>query len=264
MMARPAGDPRAWVVFVHGLAAEATEGGLFSDCMERLRHVGIASVSYDWRGLGLSQGDFVAAPLEQHVEDFRTVLASVMAKAFATRTAVHVVGFSLGCAVATIGLDPTLGIASCVFLSPALRPRRSMWPRYNTEPCRRQLEHTGILVKAENGIRIGRRLIENLQHLDLHDSALSRPWPFLICHGTADQRIPISETTDLLRRHTTARVSFEKFPGASHSFRPEERFRERLYGRITRWLEGEFQAAKRPKTRTRPAAHQPETEPVLV
>lgn len=261
LVAGPATASRTWVLFVHGFAAEATEAGLFTGCMDRLKAAGISSASYDWRGLGLSQGDFVAAPLAQHVEDFRAVLAWVAHRA----DAVHVVGFSLGCALATLGCEATdRRVASCIFLSPALRPRVSMWPRYDTATCRQQLQQTGILVKAENGVRIGQRLLIDLRRLDLHKSALRSPWPYLICHGTADQRIPISETLDLLRQHPNARTTFQRIPGASHSFKPEERHRDRLYRQITRWLEGGFRLPPRARRApTSSGARRPEAEPAL-
>jgi dipeptidyl aminopeptidase/acylaminoacyl peptidase len=63
----------------------------------------------------------------------------------------------------------------------------------------------------------------------------------LICHGTADERIPFETTRRFVEAYGEGKVEFHGFEGASHSFRPETVFRPKLANVICAWFDGQRQ-----------------------
>lgn len=253
----PKGMP--WVLFVHGFAADSAEGGLFTECMGTLSASGVSATAYDWRGLGRSQGNFCQSTLAQHSSDLAQLLEIVSSRALSVgASGVHMVGFSLGCALIANVLRVQPKVSSLVYLSPALRPRASMWPRYDTLPHRDQLRRRGYFVKPGTMVKIGSRMSTDLARTDLTESAFDPGVPVLVCHGTSDARIPFSESTRLVRMNPTARIRFVQFEGASHSFRPESTYRPRLHKLIAEWVCADHKTLRARKSGVGPARGQGE------
>lgn len=235
---------RGVIIFVHGFGGNKGENGLFHTLAGRCVEEGFAAVLYDWRGIAESGGDFPSSTLEDHKSDFERVVEWAKAEFATSLDSLHAVGFSLGAAV--IGLSAQRRkLASVVYLSPASRPGKSMWPRY--EELWGEIEADGVIEKPGSDVLLGRPILESLRDTDLGPEAFDLEVPLLVCHGTADTRIKYTYTEELLRSRSGSEFSFRhiKVDGASHSFRPADRCWDRLGDDLAEWF-GEAAGRERP------------------
>jgi len=107
---------------------------------------------------------------------------------------------------------------------------------YNTEEIWGQIDATGFAAKPGSSVLLGRAAVEMLRDTDLGENAFEIEPPLLVCHGTNDERIPCSNTQELMARLLPGRaVTYMEFEGASHSFRPAEH-RQRVAEVVVDWL----------------------------
>lgn len=228
------------VLFVHGFAAEKTENGLFSEVAVMLSKKGFGILAYDWRGLGESEGDFASSRLDLHADDLRQIISWYCKEINIRASELCVVGFSLGAAIAASVVLSGQEVGSLAFLSPATQPSRSMWPRYQHKEIWQQITERGYYLKPHTKVKLGKNILQSIEKTDLGCAAIKLGVPILVCHGTADERIPISFSRELRAcadRDGLDDVHFLEFPGASHSFRPEAH-RPRLFESLVSWVEG--------------------------
>lgn len=235
---RKTGNKLKAVILVHGFAAEKTENGLFSRTAKLLLSQGYYVVSYDWRGLGKSEGDFSTSCINQHANDFRDVADWVERERGITTTEICAVGFSLGAAVVAKTIKSGHKMGRAALWSPAVRPSISMWPRYNTDEIREELNTTGFITKPGSKVKLRKPILESLRDTDLGEDAFDLDVPLLVCHGSADVRIPVEDTRQSFRdiEKKVRGVSYTEFEGASHSFRPAEDHRQKLIELLLEWL----------------------------
>lgn len=237
----PAMSPqsRRAVVFVHGFCGNRRENGLCERLAAECSANGLHAVLYDWRGLASSQGDFASTSLADHIADFKRVLQWTRERFRTEAPALSAVGFSLGAAVIGSALRDGTALGSVAYLSPAVRPRLSMWPRYNTPGIRRELAKRGVVKKSGTSILLGRGILSSLRDTDLGPNAFNVGIPLLVCHGTADARIDCSHSRVLMERIRPADSApdYVEFPGASHSFRPSDAYWDKLAAKLTSWLD---------------------------
>ena len=234
------------VVLVHGFAAERTENGLFTEVGDLLLRSGHIVLMYDWRGLGESEGDFSQTTIGSHTSDFQSVVKWLVRACGLTSTQCCAVGFSLGAALVARALQNGTTLGASSFWSPAVRPRVSMWPRYNTPELQNELKAKGFILKPENQVRLGTRILHSLRATDLGLRAFALGLPLLVCHGTDDSRIPIEHSRQVFSCSDNERIIFAEFDGASHSFKPAQEQRSSLFNLFTRWLsDAGFRARRR-------------------
>jgi uncharacterized protein len=230
-------ESRRIAVFVHGFCGNRQENGLFEALADECAARGIHAVLYDWRGLGDSEGDFKETSLDDHVDDFRHVLRWCRTLADDVES-LSAVGFSLGAAIIGSVLREESPLDSVAYLSPAVRPRLSMWPRYDKPEIHRELDAHGCVKKPDSDVVLGRRILASLETTDLGRSAFALQVPLLVCHGSADTRIDCSHTRELVEAVPRRAVEYREFRGASHSFRPDDRHWKRLSSVVGGWLTG--------------------------
>lgn len=236
-------ETKGVVVFVHGFCGNRNENGLFDALAAGCTEKGLAAVLYDWRGIGTSEGDFPATSLDDHVADFQHVLKWTATQFGSDLRALSAIGFSLGAAIvgSALGRRRQLSFRSLVYLSPAVRPRISMWPRYDTPDIRRELKRHGVVEKPGSSVLLGQPILDSLQKTDLGEGAFDVHSPLLVCHGSADTRIDCGHTRDLVALRSRRRAApdafrYEEFPGASHSFRPDEAHWKGLASTVSTFL----------------------------
>ncbi len=222
------------VIFVHGFCGNKTENGLFTEAARELVARGFWTLSYDWRGLGESEGSFVETTLNDHVEDLKNVVSWVETTTNSNPKNIVALGFSLGATIIGIA-SSQMQIGRMVFWSPAFRPAVDMWPRYNSPKQIEELQLHGYITKPESSVKIGWGMIKSLCETDLGSSIRDFGIPMLICHGSADTRIPIKTTRDIWA--SVRKPSLLEFKGASHSFRPEDSYWVSLISETIDWLQ---------------------------
>lgn len=215
------GTARGWVLLVHGFAGNRRENGLFDHITTHLVAHGFTVLRHDWRGLGDSGGSYVEADLDRHVRDLGSIVE--WARQRHPSIPAYAIGFSLG--AAALGLLERRGGGECfarmAYLSPAVRPKQSMWPRYESE-WKNVLEH-GSVAKAGTSVRIGRPILQSLRDVDLGLDAFRTRAPLLVCHGDSDTRVSCEFSRQIAQETPVNddRFVFRVFHGASHSFRPQ-------------------------------------------
>jgi pimeloyl-ACP methyl ester carboxylesterase len=231
------GQSAGTIIFVHGFCGNKRENGLFHALAADCSDMGFRSVLYDWRGLSESDGDFPSTNLDDHTEDFQQVAEWTQSNLLGGSAPLLAVGFSLGAAIVGLALRRQLRLSSVAYLSPAVRPRLSMWPRYNDRRILRELEERGVVEKPDSSVLLGRPILESLRDTDLGPDAFDVPPPLLVCHGTEDTRIDCAHTRNLVAHRAQGRgFRYVEFEGASHSFRPETSCWPRLGSAITSWF----------------------------
>jgi alpha-beta hydrolase superfamily lysophospholipase len=225
---------RGAAVFVHGFAGGRHENGLFSVLAEGLAEAGFHSVLYDWRGIGDSQGEFHSTRLARHVADFE-VVRDWTREQFAREPGQQLmaVGFSLGAALAVLAL----GVDRLALLSPALRPAHSMWSRYrDDETLWEAIAAHGFAQKPGSSVLLGEPILRSLRIDPGPDVLNTIDVPTLVCHGTADARIPYAHTLELIKqRKSGALFRHVPFDNASHSFKPSEQHWPQLTQKVVNW-----------------------------
>lgn len=233
------GRRRGVIVFVHGFCGGREENGLFGSLARYANEAGYDAVSYDWRGIGGSAGEFPDTTLEDHVADFQSVVGWTKQRVARPSERVFAVGFSLGAALVGLGLQREVPLDSIAYLSPAVRPKFSMWPRYDTAPIQAALRMQGVVEKPGSRVLLGRPILESLRDTDLGPGAFDTKVPLLVCHGTADVRIDCGFTQELVvERGEDRDFGYLQFADASHSFRPEEHAWRLLAAALTSWFGG--------------------------
>jgi uncharacterized protein len=230
-------SPHGLIIFVHGFCGNKYENGLFKTLAERLANEGFHSVLYDWRGLTPNQGEFGSTTIEQHAADFEQVVRWARTNFPDCARGLSSIGFSLGATVIGLALRHKTDLTRVVYISPAVRPRLSMWPRYDNEHIRREIQQHGFVEKPGSSVLLGQPILNSLRDTDLGPLAFDVDIPLLVCHGSSDVRIPCAHTRDLVAKIGSAPTfHYIEHEGASHSFRPAETHWQRLASEVTCWL----------------------------
>ena len=224
-------------VFVHGFCGNLSENGLFDRIAGNLSAAGCPVLQYDWRGIGASQGSFQNSTVDQHCEDLLRLLKYVKQHFPRRELRFNAIGFSLGAAL--VGrVARKVSFDRIAYLSPAVHPRISMWPRYDSPEIRDALDQFGFFEKESTGIRVGRVLLDSLREFEFGEAAFRYPVPTLVCYGSNDQRIDPNLTRDVVRRCKSLNKHLieNRVEGASHSFKPTEEHWKQLAETITTWM----------------------------
>lgn len=229
-------DARGTIIFVHGFCGNRAENGMFSSLARSVAAAGFNSIAYDWRGIGDSAGEFTETTLDDHVADFRQV-SDWASEYFGDTKPLYAVGFSLGAAVVGRSLQTESRLRQLAYLSPAVRPRESMWPRYNTPEIQTQLEDHGVIQKPGSYQLVGRGMLEALRDTDLGLDAFDPGIPLLVCHGTGDTRVECWHSRELVTHRRELRdFGYLEIKDASHSFRPGESHWDVVAATIATWF----------------------------
>ncbi len=142
-----------------------------------------------------------------------------------------------------MAIEAGLKIGGIALLSPSLRPKKEMYPRYATEHIQRELRAQGFFRKGN--VCVGGHFLESLQNTEISGLTLRKcRMPILILHGTEDARIPYMGTRAMSRDQRLGKnLTFLAFRGASHSFRPEDTHRPRVYATICKWIDSWSESA---------------------
>lgn len=226
---------RGVLLLVHGFAGDKQEGGLFPLLAEQAAEQGFNCLAYNWRGIAPSGGDFANSTIEQHRADFLNIARWVRDRFPDSQSGLSAVAFSLGAAVAGLALRENHDLLQrVIYLAPALRPNQSMWPRY--EEIWNEIPEGGAAQKPGSAVMLGRPILKSLHDTDLGPSAFNIDVPLLVCHGTADERIPREHSQALAAQVGPGRdFTYEEIEGASHSFRPGGQ-RLHLVNTVVDWL----------------------------
>lgn len=202
MLHTPDGEaPAPAVLWLHGFTGHRNEAHrLFVDAARRLAERGIASLRFDFRGCGESDGDFFDTSIATQVDDARAALAFLRRQPGVDGQRVAIAGFSLGAAIAS-QLAHDEAPAALVFWSPMVFPV-PIFARLGLYAAHPELSRQGWI--DSNGYRVGREFLSELTALDPLGALAGWTRPLLVLYGRED----------LLATTENAEALLAEIPGA--------------------------------------------------
>lgn len=214
------------VVLVHGGGVTREEGGFFTRLADGLAATGLASLRFDLRGHGESEGRQEDLTLAAILNDIRVALAQV--REVTDASVVSLLGASFGggiCGYYTAKRPAE--IDRLVLLNPQLNYKwrtidsRPYWSDdYLNDEVARQLAENGY-IQFTPSLRHGRAVLNEVFWLDMHAVLGEIATPTLIVHGTKDTFVPI-ESSRQAASQLTAKHQLVEIDGAQHGFAVHE------------------------------------------
>lgn len=238
------------VVLVHGGGVTREEGGFFARLADGLAEAGVASLRFDLRGHGESEGQLEELTLAAVLNDIRVAMARVRELTGVER--VSLVGASFGGGIcAYYAAKRPDEVERLVLLNPQLDYKRRtvdntpFWEDDHLKPeAAAQLAEQGYLASSPT-LRHGRAIFHEVFWFDLDEAIPQIMAPTLLVHGTRDTLVPIESTLRALPR-SRAEHRLVTVEGAQHGFavhddpqylNPQSReWQEFVIRTVTEWL----------------------------
>lgn len=214
------------VVLVHGGGVTRQEGGFFARLADGLAEAGVASLRFDLRGHGQSEGRMEELTLAATLNDIRVALEQV--RELTGAGSISLLGASFGGGIcAYYAAKRPAEVERLVLLNPQLAYKRRtidntpFWEddRLKPEAAARLDEH-GFIAFNPN-LRHGRAIFQEVFWFDLDRAIPEIQAPTLLVHGTKDTLVPIESTLAALPRFT-AEHRLVEVEGAQHGFAVHE------------------------------------------
>lgn len=243
---------RTVTVLVHGGGVTRHEGGFFTRLADGMAEAGIASLRFDLRGHGESEG-------RQEELTLAGVLGDISAATQAARDHTDQIPVNLLAASFSGGISAYYTVAHpgeiqrLVLINPLLNYRKRF---INDKPYWKegQIGEEAAARLAEDGyiahsptFKLGRPLLNEVFYLQPHESLDRISLPVLIVHGTSDTFIPV-ESSRTLAGVLGERAHLIEIEGAQHGIAvPDDpqyadprtqAWQEHTIGQIAGWLSG--------------------------
>lgn len=213
---------RQAVVLVHGGGVTREEGGFFVRLATGLAEAGAASLRFDLRGHGESEGRQEDLTLAGVLGDIRAAIACVRSETGAQRVALLGTSFSGGICGYYAAQHPG-ELACLIMLNPLLNYKKRFiddkdywWDEQISEDAARELAERGFIEHSPS-FKLGRPLLNEVFYLRPHTVLDRIQAPTLIVHGSKDTFIPI-ESSRWAAEQLAAEHQLIELDGAQHGF----------------------------------------------
>jgi alpha-beta hydrolase superfamily lysophospholipase len=210
------------VVLVHGGGATRNEAGFFVRLANGLAEAGVASLRFDLRGHGESEGRQEDLTLTAILNDIDTALDHVRTATDATRLSLLAVSFSGGIAAYFAAKRPD-ALYRLVLGNPLLNYKKRFiddkpyWSDDQiSEEAGRELAEQGFVAHSPT-FKLGRPLLNEVFWLQPHTVLGQIATPTLIVHGTKDTFVPI-DSSRAAAAQLSAPHRLVEIEGAQHGF----------------------------------------------
>lgn len=215
-------SPQQAVVLVHGGGVTREEGGFFTRLATELGEADVASLRFDLRGHGQSEGQQQDLTLSAILNDIRVAIIHVQTETGAR--SVSLLGASFGggtCGYYTAKRPDE--ITRLVLLNPQFDYKkrtidsRPYWSNdYLGDEAAQQLTEQGYLDFTPT-LKHGRAIFNEVFWLKPHEVLGEIITPTLVIHGTKDTFVPIESSRAALSRFR-AKHKLVEIEGAQHGF----------------------------------------------
>lgn len=208
---RPAAYGRFPTVLVlHGFTGSRAEGGfLHIQLARRLAKAGIATVLFDFRNSGESDGSFEKMLVTEELDDSLRMTQWLLGQPFVDRTRTALLGFSLGGLLAACTTARVDTYKALVLLAPTTVNNLMRFGQRG----------------QDNRISIGPhllhpRIFEDIKALNPVADVVKNPRPTLVVQGAADESVPPSVSQAYVDAIQRARLplEYQLVDGADHAF----------------------------------------------
>ncbi len=222
-------EPPPIVIVMHGFAS-SKHGTNRSHVMlaEQLAKLGIATLRFDFRGAGDSEGTISSISLEDLIDDAVNVCEYVRQLEGVDTERVGIFGSSLGGAISVLAANRFPEIRSLVLWAPVasgelwVRDFLAQHPEFLKSDLKQSLDsYKGIPLHAEFRQQFARmsaaQAVENIPHI-----------PLLHMHGESDQTVSLLHQ-QVYKMHCEEREAesrFVSYPDAEHQFGTSKVFQE--------------------------------------
>jgi uncharacterized protein len=219
-LVRPDVPTRGAVVLVHGGGVTRDEGGFFTRIAAGLAASGVASLRFDLRGHGESDGRQEDLTLASILNDIDAAIEHVRAETSAER--VHLLAASFaGGITAYFAIEHPERVASLTLVNPLLNYKKRFVddkPYWHAgridEEAGHELATRGFLFHNPS-FKLGRALLSEVFYLRPHQAIVGLTVPALFIHGTSDTFIPV-ESSRTAAQQLTGEVELLEIEGAQH------------------------------------------------
>lgn len=210
------------VVLVHGGGVTREEGGFFTRLAAGLAEHGVASLRYDLRGHGESDGRPEESSLAAHLNDIRVALTEVHRATEAPTVSLLGTSFGGGLAAYYAALRPD-ELTRLVLLNPQLNyknryiDQKPYWSEdFLDDDKAQQLTEQGYLDHSPT-VKHSRALLNEVFWIRPNEVLGSITAPTLIVHGTQDTFVSIDASREAVQQlHADHRLV--EIEGAQHGF----------------------------------------------
>ena len=227
--------PYPGIVMCHGLGGTKVEAQrLFLRLSRRLENEGVASMRFDLRGCGESDGYLEEMAFSDHLSDLYAALEFFSAREDVDSDRIGLLGYSLGGSVAAIAVPKATSVkALAIWSAPAdlLASLALVIPEDSNVTIGEitSFEYRGKLISGD--------FLREFQHYCPMTEIAKFMGPVLLMHGTQDD-IVLPENTEALRKSIQDRegdVDVFLIDGADHHF-ASVKWQEDLLGRTISWF----------------------------
>lgn len=210
------------VVLVHGGGVTREEGGFFTRLADGLADAGVASLRFDLRGHGESEGRQEELTLSTILNDIRVVLAYVREATGAEQVTLNGTSFTGGVAAYYAAHRPQ-EVSRLLLFNPQLDYKwrtidsRPYWVNDSiTEEAAQGLSERGAIQFTPTLVH-GRAMLNEAFWFPTQEALSLVQAPTLIVHGDADTLVPIESSRAAVPKFT-APVELIEVPGSQHGF----------------------------------------------
>ncbi|NOZ20673.1 MAG: alpha/beta fold hydrolase [Planctomycetes bacterium] len=223
------------VLLCHGFTGQKIETHrLFVTLSRALEGRGVASLRFDFRGSGESEGAFNEMTVSGEISDAHAAFAKLIAHSKIDPGRIGVLGLSLGGCVAACLAGQEKRIASLALWSTVADPAELLTHKLSPQE-KGILRRKGYLDRA--GMPVGRAFFRGLPSIHPLEEVAKSDCPILIVHGTEDKAVPLGHAERYYEvvKPRSARVQKYILKGADHVF-STVKWTNRVVKRTAEWF----------------------------